>query len=110
MKRGVMSKIVRTSYDTENPPPLSDAERDELARLVAMGDENIDTSDIPEMKFENAFPFRDRHLYKHLFKPIKQSTTVRIDADVLLWLRAKGRGYQTRINKILREAMAKEEG
>ena len=105
-----MSKIVRTSYDTENPPPLSDAERDELARLIAMGDEDIDTSDIPDMKFENAFPFRDRHLYKHLFKPIKQSTTVRIDADVLLWLRAKGRGYQTRINKILREAMAKEEG
>ena len=105
-----MSKIVRTSYDTENPPPLSDAEREQLARLAEMRDEDIDYSDIPPAGFSNAFPFRDRHLYKHLFKPIKQSTTVRIDADVLLWLRAKGRGYQTRINKILREAMVKEVG
>jgi uncharacterized protein (DUF4415 family) len=105
-----MSRIVRTSYDIENPPPLSEAEREQLARLATMRDEDIDYSDIPPAKFENAILFRDRHLYKHLFKPIKQSTTVRIDADVLLWLRAKGRGYQTRINKILREAMTKEVG
>jgi uncharacterized protein (DUF4415 family) len=39
------------------------------------------------------------------FRPLKQSTTVRIDADVLAWLRAQGKGYQTRINQILRAAM-----
>jgi uncharacterized protein (DUF4415 family) len=39
------------------------------------------------------------------FRPLKQSTTVRIDADVLAWLRAQGKGYQTRINRILRAAM-----
>jgi uncharacterized protein (DUF4415 family) len=98
------------TVDLSKPRVPTKAQLAELKRLAAMSDDDIDTSDIPEMKFENAFPFRDRHLYKHLFKPIKQSTTVRIDADVLLWLRAKGRGYQTRINKILREAMAKEEG
>ena len=59
MKRGVMSKIVRTSYDTENPPPLSDAERDELARLIAMGDEDIDTSDIPDMTSRSTPTFSD---------------------------------------------------
>lgn len=105
-----MSRIVRTFYDTENPPPLSAAERVELERLVAMPDEDIDYTDIPPADFSNAILFRDRHLYKHLFKPIKQSTTVRIDADVLHWLRAKGKGYQTRINVILREAMAREGG
>jgi uncharacterized protein (DUF4415 family) len=105
-----MSKIVRTSYDTENPPPLSAAEQAELERLAAMPDEDIDYSDIAPADFSNAILFRDRHLYNHLFKPIKQSTTVRIDADVLHWLRAKGKGYQTRINAILREAMAKEVG
>jgi uncharacterized protein (DUF4415 family) len=104
------NKIVRMTVDLSKPRVPTKAQRAELERLAAMPDEDIDTSDIPEMKFENAFPFRDRHLYKHLFKPIKQSTTVRIDADVLLWLRAKGRGYQTRINAILREAMAKEVG
>jgi uncharacterized protein (DUF4415 family) len=104
------NKIVRMTVDLSKPRVPTKLQLTELKRLAAMSDGDIDTSDIPEMKFENAFPFRDRHLYKHLFKPIKQSTTVRIDADVLLWLRAKGRGYQTRINKILREAMAKELG
>jgi uncharacterized protein (DUF4415 family) len=104
------NKIVRMTVDLSKPRVPTKSQLAELKRLAAMSDDDIDTSDIPEMKFENAFPFRDRHLYKHLFKPIKQSTTVRIDADVLLWLRAKGRGYQTRINKILREAMVKEVG
>ena len=39
------------------------------------------------------------------FRPVKQSTTIRLDADVLVWLKAGGKGYQTRINAILREAM-----
>ena len=102
-----MSKIARTYYDTESPPPLSDAEREQLARLAAMGDEDIDYSDIPPAKFENAILWRDRHSHP-LYRPVKQSTTVRIDADVLLWLKAKGRGYQTRLNAILRDAMVKE--
>jgi uncharacterized protein (DUF4415 family) len=104
------SKLVRFTVDTSKPRELTEAQREQLRNLAAMRDEDIDFSDAPPMKFENAFPFRDRHLYKHLFKPLKQSTTVRIDADVLHWLRAKGKGYQTRINAILREAMAKEAG
>jgi uncharacterized protein (DUF4415 family) len=39
------------------------------------------------------------------YKPVKTSTTVRIDADVLAWLRAQGKGYQSRINAILRREM-----
>ncbi len=37
--------------------------------------------------------------------PAKQQLTIRLDADVLNWLKANGRGYQTRINRILRAAM-----
>jgi len=44
------------------------------------------------------------------FRPIKKLTTVRIDADVLDWLRSKGEGHLTRINEILRERMAAELG
>ncbi len=111
MKENDMSdKLVRMTVDLSKPRTLTDAQREELRKLAEMRDEDIDYSDIPPADFSNAILFRDRHLYKHLFKPIKQSTTVRIDADVLLWLRAKGRGYQTRINAILREAMAKEGG
>ncbi|MBV9084161.1 MAG: BrnA antitoxin family protein [Acidobacteriaceae bacterium] len=42
------------------------------------------------------------------FRPIKKQTTVRIDADVLAWLKSKGDGHLTRINEILREAMLAE--
>jgi uncharacterized protein (DUF4415 family) len=44
------------------------------------------------------------------YRPVKQSTTIRIDADILHWLKGKGRGYQTRLNMILREAMLRERG
>jgi uncharacterized protein (DUF4415 family) len=71
------------------------------ARVTAPPDAGIDTSDIPPLGadfFRNAVrnPF---------YRPVKQSTTVRIDADVLAWLKAQGPGYQTRINALLREAM-----
>ncbi len=42
------------------------------------------------------------------FRPVKKQTTVRIDADVLDWLRSKGNGHLTRINEILRERMISE--
>lgn len=37
----------------------------------------------------------------------KQEVKIRLDADVLAWLKAEGRGYQTRLNAILREAMGR---
>jgi uncharacterized protein (DUF4415 family) len=42
------------------------------------------------------------------YKPIKQQLTVRIDADVVEWLKGQGRGYQSRLNEILRSAMLKK--
>ena len=40
--------------------------------------------------------------------PVKQQLTVRLDADVVAWLRHRGRGYQTRLNRVLREAMLED--
>ena len=40
-----------------------------------------------------------------LYKPIKQTVQIRLDADVLEWLKQAGSGYQTRANAILRQAM-----
>lgn len=45
-----------------------------------------------------------------VFNRREQVTTVRIDADVLLWLKSNGKGYQTRINSILRDAMMHKHG
>jgi uncharacterized protein (DUF4415 family) len=66
-------------------------------RLDAMQDDEIDYSDMPEL--DEAF-FRNAKRVDP--PPGKQQLTIRLDQDVLSWLKAKGRGYQTRINAILR--------
>lgn len=95
------TRLVSRYVDLANPPPLTEAQKAKLEALAAIPDEAIDYSDIPpltEAFWENAVrnPF---------YRPTKTSTTVRIDSDVLAWLRAQGRGYQTRINAILRREM-----
>ena len=67
----------------------------------AHGPRTIDTSDIPPLSAD----FFARAIRNPYYRPVKQSTTVRVDADVLAWLRSKGAGYQTRLNAILRSAM-----
>jgi uncharacterized protein (DUF4415 family) len=101
------TKLVRSEFDVNNPPPLTEAQREELARLAAMPDEDIDFSDIPPLTedfWKNAVRFRDRHLYR----PVKKQVTLRIDADILEWFKANqggARGYQTAINAVLRKAV-----
>lgn len=95
------SRIVKHMVNSENPTPLTPELQAELEALKAMPDDDIDTSDIPPLTdafFKNAVsnPF---------YKPTKTSTTVRIDSDVLAWLRAQGKGYQSRLNAILRREM-----
>ena len=67
-------------------------------KLESMADEDIDTSDIPELDDE-FFITADLSL------PAKKSVTIRLDADVLDWFKGQGKGYQTRINKLLRAYM-----
>lgn len=68
----------------------------DLDRLQAMKDEDIDTSDIPELD-ESFFA----KAVIHLPEP-KASVTLRIDREVLNWFKSQGKGYQTRINAILK--------
>lgn len=94
-------KIVKHDIDLADLPPLSEKQKAELSALAARPDSKIDYSDIPpldEAFWKNAMRGR-------FYKPIKTSTTVRIDSDVLVWLRAQGKGYQSRINAILRREM-----
>jgi uncharacterized protein (DUF4415 family) len=39
------------------------------------------------------------------YRPVKKQITARVDADVLAWLKSQGKGYQSRMNAILRDAM-----
>lgn len=43
-----------------------------------------------------------------LYRPLKKPITLRVDADVLAWFKKKGRGYQTRMNRVLRRVMMEE--
>ena len=73
--------------------------KSDLTRIDRMRDADIDYSDIPSL---------DKTFLKKAtaaWPPAKKQLTIRIDADVLDWLKGHGRGYQTRINRILRVVM-----
>ncbi len=89
------------SYTMESLPALTKAQRARLKALAARPDSEIDTSDIPEMTEEQWNNARRGHFYR----PRKRQITARVDADVLDWLKAQGKGYQSRINAILRREM-----
>ncbi len=94
--------VVRTEADLRKP--LTKRQKAELAALAAMPDSEINLVDIPELPAgwrKTARPFHE------IFKPRKEAISIRVDADILEWLKAGGEGWQTRINGILREQMQK---
>lgn len=96
------------SYRLEPGTPLTEEQRAELEALKNMPDSEIDTSDIPEWTDEMwARAVRGADAMK-LWRPVKQSVSLRLDADVLAWLKKDGAGYQTRVNRMLRERMLKD--
>ena len=79
---------------------LSKDQEREVAALAAKGDEDIDFSDIPlRLDWSKAEVGK-------FYRPPKRSVTMRLDGDVLEWLKGYGKGYQTRVNLLLRHAMA----
>ena len=96
-----MAKLVRKTLE-ECQPSAREIRR--VAALAARPDSEIDFSDIPELGGE---------AWKHprpnpFYRPVKKQLTVRLDADVIAWLRKQGKGYQTRMNGLLRAAMLRE--
>jgi uncharacterized protein (DUF4415 family) len=88
-------------YKQGKLPPLTEKRKAELKALAEKPDSEIDYSDIPPLDEE----FWARAVLNPFFKPVKTHASVRIDSDVMAWLKSQGRGYQTRMNAILREAM-----
>jgi uncharacterized protein (DUF4415 family) len=81
----------------------SETSQTDWKRIDAMKDEDIDFSDIPEVTPE----MFARAVRRRNFKPIprKKQLTLRVDSDVVDWYKKQGRGYQTRINSLLRAYM-----
>jgi uncharacterized protein (DUF4415 family) len=76
-----------------------DLHNKEIRALKRIKEDRIDTSDIPA-----TLDWTKAGIGK-FYRPIKKPLTIRVDADVLAWLKAQGKGYQTRINALLRNAM-----
>jgi uncharacterized protein (DUF4415 family) len=93
--------IFKHDIDLANFPPLNEKQKAELAALATRAKSKVDYGEIPPLTAE----FWKNAEHGRFYKPTKTSTTVRIDSDVLAWLRAQGKGYQSRINTILRREM-----
>ena len=94
-------KLVRYTLDTL--PQLTETQRANLRELASRPDSEIDTSDIPVLTDEE---WASTHRVRgHLYRPVKQVVTARLDGDVLEWLKSYGKGYQSRMNAILRREM-----
>jgi uncharacterized protein (DUF4415 family) len=75
--------------------------QNEIKALENMPDSEIDFSDIPEMGEE----FFKNAVIGKFYRPIKKPITIRLDADVLQWFKHEGKGYQSKINEVLRHHM-----
>ncbi len=86
--------------------PLTGEQKADLDALAELPDDRIDTSDIPELP---AWTDAKRGLF---YRPIKQQITLRLDADLVAWFKRHapgGRGYQTEINRALRQHVQRRE-
>ena len=93
-----MTKIVKKNLSDN---PLSAGGTRRLKKLSRRPDDEINTSDIPELTEK----FWQNAVRNPFYRPLKQQLTLRLDADIIVWLRRQGRGYQTRANALLRDAM-----
>ena len=98
-----MSKVSRAGAKRAGKD-LTSRQKRELAALSTVADAAIDTSDIPELPLA-AWKEAVRGRF---YRPVKQAVSMRLDADVIAWLKKHGKGYQTRANRILRERMLQE--
>jgi uncharacterized protein (DUF4415 family) len=96
-----MTKTVKKNLSNNG---LTASRKRRLEGLSRLPDQQIDTSDIPELDET----FWQNAVRNPFYRPLKQQLTLRLDADIIVWLRRQGSGYQTRANALLREAMLED--
>jgi uncharacterized protein (DUF4415 family) len=79
---------------------LTKEQKQDIATIAAIKDEDIDLSEIPEVLDWSKAEIGQ------FYRPPKRPVTLRLDGDVIDWLKGSGKGYQTRVNLLLRHAMA----
>lgn len=96
-----MSKV---RFKRSELPPLTDKQQAELDALSRKQYSDIQCDDIAPLD-DSFWQAAERGRF---YRPVKTQASIRIDADILEWLKAPGKGYQTRLNAILRAAMLRE--
>ncbi len=79
---------------------LTKEQKRDISAIAAKREEDIDLSDMPEVVDWS------RAEMGKFYRPPKRPVTMRLDVDVIEWLKGYGKGYQTRANLLLRHAMA----
>ena len=105
-----MRKTTKKSFVSSRPAPLSRTkgqamrkltkeQKRDIRAIAAKTDQEIDFSDAsPVLDWSGAEMGK-------FYRPKKKPVTMRLDSDVIAWLKADGRGYQTKANRLLRHAM-----
>jgi len=79
---------------------LTKEQKLDIRAIAAKRDEDIDFSDAPAV-----VDWSGAEIGK-FYRPKKKPVTMRLDADVIAWLKTDGPGYQTKANSLLRHAMS----
>ncbi len=111
MNESDTGKVVRYSYDPENPPGLNEEDKEQLAALDRMSDDDIDFSDIPKVTDFSGFRrvgnfpevLKRRIAEAEARAELLQTEGVKLEADVLEFFKETGDASPDRINAVLRE-------
>src|SRR5258707_13285355 len=99
-KSFVLSRLAPPSPTKGEPMrKLTKEQRRDIRAIAAKRDEDIDFSDAPAV-----LDWSGAEIGK-FYRPTKKPVTIRLDSDGIAWLKADGRGYQTKANWVLRHAM-----
>lgn len=96
-------KRIKYALQLDRVAPLTQQQKAAIEALKAASERAIDCNDILPLTDE----FWKNAVRNPFYRPTKSTPTVRLDSDVLLWLKSQGKGYQTRLNAIVREALLK---
>jgi len=72
---------------------------DEVQKLSLLSDEDINTSDIPEIDDWS------KATQGEFYRPVKKPINIRLDSDIIAWFKSKNKKYQSKINEVLRKHM-----
>jgi len=78
---------------------LTKQQKRDIRAIAVKKDQHIDFSDAPPVLDWSAATIGK------FYRPAKKPVTMRLDSDVIAWLKTGGRGYQTKANWLLRHAM-----